>query len=394
MTSDPDRPDNPDPPRPDPDPGDGPPAEELPFAEEIADIPVVVPVGGPGAPPPRPRRPVPHPNLGWAILWNLGFAAVVFGSIIGLVLAAMVVLIVADDPAVKAAPATPNQIPRPLADVLAVGFVIAYVLGLIFSVIALRAVAGRDWPRQVGLRRPPAVFVLLTVVGLPGFVLISDGLARLLVSVFGNPESLNQDEVLRDVFGPFPWWFAVLAIGVCPGVVEEVWCRGFLGRGLIGRHGWAAGVVVTSLFFGLLHIFPPWYVIVTGAMGVGLHLVYLASRSLWIPILLHTLNNSLAALGMIRVLHLDRVDRNAQASPALVYLLALGLLAFVGVAMWTARVRVVPKDPDAPAWEPPFPGVAHPPPGANAVLRPGRVSGAAVVMAVVVLGVLVYVLTR
>jgi membrane protease YdiL (CAAX protease family) len=392
MTSDPDRPDDPDPPRPDPSPGNGPPHEELLFAEEMDDIPVVMPVAEPVAPSRRPGRPAPHPGFWWAHLWTLGFAAVLFGSIIVIVLVAAVVLTVTDDPALKGAGA--NQIPRPLADVLAVSFVIAYVLGLGFSVLALRVVAGRDWRRQVGLRRPPALFVFLTVVGLPGFMLLSDGLAKLLVGVFGTPETLNQDEVLRDVFGPFPWWFAVLAIGVCPGVVEEVWCRGFLGRGLVGRHGWVAGVLFSSYFFGLLHVFPPWYVIVTAAMGIGLHLVYLASRSLWVPILLHTLNNSLAALGMIRVLRLDRADQNIQASPAVVYLLAAGLLAFVGVAMWTARVRVVPKDPDAPVWQPPFPGVAHPPPGTNAVLRPGRVSVAAVMMSLVLLGMLVYVLAR
>jgi hypothetical protein len=113
-----------------------------------------------------------------------------------------------------------------------------------------------------------------------------------------------------------------------------------------------------------------------------------------VPILLHTLNNSVAALGMIRVIPLDRVEQNLQSAPAVAYLLAVGLLVFVGIAMWTARVRAEPLDPDEPPWEPPFPGVAHPPPGANALLRPGRVSVAAVMASVVLAGVLLSLLTR
>jgi membrane protease YdiL (CAAX protease family) len=392
---DPDRPNDPDPPRPDPGPGNGPPPEELPFADEI-DIPVVMPVAEPVAPSRRPGRPIPHPGFWWAILWTLGFAAVLFGSMIGLTLVAAFVLSAGGEPLLKGGEAggKPNQLARPLANVLAVSIVIAYLLALAFSLVALRVVAGRDWPRQVGLRRPPRLFVFLVVVGLPGFTLASDGIARVLIELLGRSEAMNQDQLMRDLFASFPWWFAVLAIGVGPGVVEEVWCRGFLGRGLVGRYGWAGGVVLASLFFGTLHAWPPAYVLTTAVMGVGLHLVYLASRSLWVPILLHTLNNSAAVLASIGVLRLDRVDQNIQASPALVYLLAGGLLAFVGIAMWTGRVRVVPKDPDAPVWQPPFPGVAHPPPGANAVLRPGRVSVAAVMMAVALLGLLVYVLAR
>jgi hypothetical protein len=186
----------------------------------------------------------------------------------------------------------------------------------------------------------------------------------------------------------------VLEIGVGPGVVEELWCRGFLGRGLVGRYGWPAGILLASLFFGLLHMYPLGYVLVTAVMGVGLHLVYLASRSLWVPMVLHTLNNSLAVLLTVGVIPAGRLEQNLAAAPVLIPLLGACVLVFVGVAMATGRVRLVPADPSLPAWEPPYPGVADPPPGANAVLRAGRPSPVATVLAVAASGILVYLLCR
>jgi membrane protease YdiL (CAAX protease family) len=390
----------------DPQPPDGPPPdepEELPFGLPLDDrgpdevVPVVIPVAGgdiPVAEPVRrPRPQKPQPQFGWGLLWTLGFAFVLFGVVIGVLIIAVIDLVVSGDKSLQNV-GDPNKLPPSLAGPLAFSFGLSYACGLIFALIALRIVAGRDWARQIGLRRPPLLHVALALVALPGFVLASDGLAQLFTRLFGMPEGMDQAQMLRDMFSQFPWWCAVLAIGVGPGVVEELWCRGFLGRGFVGRYGWVGGVLLASLFFGLLHMFPPWYVLVTACMGVGLHLIYLASRSLWVPIILHALNNSIAALGATGHLPLEQVERNAEAAPALVYLLAVGLLVFVGVAMATARVRVVPVDPNAPPWEPPFPGVVHPPPGANARLQTGCPSPAAVVFALAILGVLVYLLSR
>jgi membrane protease YdiL (CAAX protease family) len=364
--------------------------DDLPLGEPLEPgegehIPAVLPV-----PVAWPRRPQPH--FGWALLWTLGFAVVLFGTMIGIVVVAAVVVAVRDGTAALSAEG--GTIPPALADVMAVSVPVAYLAGLGFTLLALRVVAGRDWRRQVGLRRPPLLHVFLAVIALPAFVMASNGLAQLLMELFGSAGDANQDEALRELLQPFPWWFAVLAIGVCPGVVEELWCRGFLGRGLVGRYGWPVGILLTSLFFGLLHVFPPWYVVVTATMGVGLHLVYLASRSLWVPILLHTLNNSLATLMSVGVIPTERLDQNTAQAPVLFYLLGAGLLVSVGVAIYTGRVRLVPADPSAPLWEPPFPGVAHPPPGANAVLRTGQVSRAAVALAVTSFVAFVYLLAR
>jgi hypothetical protein len=97
--------------------------------------------------------------------------------------------------------------------------------------------------------------------------------------------------------------------------------------------------------------------------------------------LLHALNNSISVLISIGAISGARLERNMDASPILAGMLALGLLVFVGVALATGRARVVPIDPSLPTWQPHFPGVAHPPPGANGVVRAGRTSPAALIFA-------------
>lgn len=375
-------------------------SESIPPDEPKAEPPLVLPYEPEAEPPvvhPEPVRPAPkaQPHLGWAILWNLGFAIVLFGTLIAIVIGAVIVLIAMGDQRIKNMGAEGEPaIPRPLADTLAISFPIGYLAGLAFALVALRVVVGRDWPRQIGLRRPALVHVVLVIVALPGFIIASEFVAATLIKLFGSGEGESQEKMLRELFLPFPWWFAVFAIGVCPGVVEELWCRGFLGRGLVGRYGWPLGIALTSLFFGMLHMFPIWYVIVTGTMGVGLHLIYLATKSLWASMLLHALNNSISALVSIGVISGGRMDRNLDANPLLAGLLAFGLLVFAGVALGTGRARVVPIDPTLPAWEPPFPGVAHPPPGANGVVRAGRTSPVALMGAIACCIALVFLLVH
>jgi tetratricopeptide (TPR) repeat protein len=79
-------------------------------------------------------------------------------------------------------------------------------------------------------------------------------------------------------------------------VSEELFFRGFLGRGLVARFGAIGGILLTSLLFAVSHI-DPVQVSYTFLLGILLHFVYLTTKSLVGPILLHTLYN---AVGITR----------------------------------------------------------------------------------------------
>jgi membrane protease YdiL (CAAX protease family) len=315
------------------------------------------------------------------LLLTIGFAVVLFGTMIGLVLLAMGWIAMSEgveslqgDP--KAAQGSVASIPPVIARVLAWSFPIAYAAALGYAVLVLSWVVGRGWTRRVGLRHVPVIHVVLALIALPGFILGSDFIARVLFQAFGKGELLDQSGQLGELFRSFHWTFVVLALGVGPGIVEELWCRGFLGRGFVSRYGWLRGVALASFFFGLLHAYPPAYVLTTAAMGLGLHFAYAMSRSLWVPMMVHTLNNSFAGLIAVGAIPSEGMDRALTERLPVLAILTVAVLALSALAMWSARLRLVAAvELGASDSAQPIPrGVMVPPAETGIILERSRIS--------------------
>ncbi len=132
--------------------------------------------------------------------------------------------------------------------------------------------------------------------------------------------------------------------------------------------GAGGGPPLPPFFFGAIHVDPQQgtYAML---MGIPLHLVYLATRSLWLPILIHILNNS-AAVVHDKIPGLDQVLPALDIlSPPMVASASLLFLA-VGWTLYVSRARLVhSEDAGVYPWRPSFPGVEHPPDEANAILH-------------------------
>lgn len=367
--------------------------------EREPDPPTVTPVA----------RPRPQPNFWWSLLACVGLVVVQTVAVLIVWVGVWVVLCVAaggslqqniqDDTngyqqvaAPRAAGDTPPAaFPQRLAWGMMAGVVAGHLAILLYAFVLVRWVFGRRWPRRVGLRRPGVAQLLIAwLVFLPGLMFSTEGLYALLLRLTGwewNP-SMQTTLAAADAV---PVWLAVLAIAVGPGVAEELFCRGFLGHGLVGRRGWVVGVLLTSALFGLLHL-DPLYVVVTGVIGAGLHFTLATSRSLWVPVVLHTTNN---ALGLLTVKLASVLPPEFVAPPppeliALRYGSGAALLALGGWAVWSCRVTVVPVDGDPDGWRPAYPGVAVPPPGSGFTPQPGRLNLLPVLLAVLPMAGVVY----
>lgn len=84
---------------------------------------------------------------------------------------------------------------------------------------------------------------------------------------------------------------AVVGVIVIP-VIEEAIFRGVIMRRLAERWGVTSGVVISSIVFGIAH-FDPIGMFVVGVIMSGL---YFQTRTLWVPIFCHVLNNGLSFL--------------------------------------------------------------------------------------------------
>jgi membrane protease YdiL (CAAX protease family) len=193
----------------------------------------------------------------------------------------------------------------------------------------------------------------------PGFIILSSGLQELAQKITGiQPSAVSQ--TLSDLFRSYPWFLTFLAVALGPGVVEELWCRGFLGRGLTARYGTIGGVLVTSTLFGLIHLDLSLLIPIT-LMGVFLHFVYLTSRSLGISILLHTMNNGISVFATLAgVASVFEADSHEHCLG--IYLMSFALVCSGSIALWTSRPRLLLHQSltvETPLTTPELPGSAH-----------------------------------
>lgn len=408
-------PDHP-PPLPDPEPPPLPADEVIELVPEVEPVPVVRPVR-------RRRRPEPpQPGFWMAVAWCFGLLASLYIPLVvaGLLTFAVLAFSSGDvrafwqaeskqmEKVVGAGQAKPPRDPPSMPDgisySLALGMAAGHAGSLTFTLLLLRFGIGPEWRRKVALRRPPVVPLVLSLMILPGLMLthaaVHAGLhetAEAVMRTFdpkADLDSGSMDSQLKAMLAPWPLWLAVLIIGVGPGVIEEFFCRGFLGRGLVARFGPVGGVLLTSMLFGMLHL-APLYAVGTMVMGALLHATYLATRSLWVPVLLHFLNNSLTVLAVLGVRTLRGLAVEPTELPAVVYLLGFALTGVGMWALWSARGRLVPADaepgPDEPQpWRQEFPGVELPPAQSGVVVRHRLPNPIAVLLTLAALGGLLY----
>jgi membrane protease YdiL (CAAX protease family) len=275
---------------------------------------------------------------------------------------------------------------------LAIPILLAEVITTVFALITLRIFLGKTWPRLIALRWPSLIHLGLVLIGLPGMLILPNLVHRFAKDI-GFPVFEDPEQMAR-FLGNWSLWFGVLVIGLGPGLSEELWCRGFLGRGLVGNYGPLWGVLLTSLLFGLLHVDLA-HAVATAVIGVWLHFVYLMSRSLLIPMMLHALNNSTAVFLAGIQLRLEGNEAHPESAvlpnsfclqiyeplafveqlssdhPLILLAGSLALLSGVCWALYKSRARLVATVDAATPWRPDFPGVEYPPPGsATMVFRP------------------------
>jgi membrane protease YdiL (CAAX protease family) len=356
-----------------------------PFMQRATQAPP--PTGYTLQPPPHREPRKPHPGFWWSLLWCIGFVLVT--QVPGAIVAVMIIvfLSVTNKSLLEQAG---NATPGPLAvysspggvAAFAAAFVVNELLVVGVSLLVIRLVVGPDWPRRLALRRPGLIHSALVVLSLPALVLLGNLTYEILRSVLHLPSfsdlGLGGMEEMVKVFNKWPWGLAVLVIGLGPGIGEELWCRGFLGRGLVGRYGVFWGVLASSFFFGLIHV-DPCQGTMAMIMGLWLHFVYLTTRSLLAPMFLHFCNNSLAVVAS-RLPLLGQIEDNAIDIPWYVFAAAAVLLAAVAYALYQSRARLAPANGEGPDfWQPPYPSVEYPPPGSGTTVVHPRPSTTVVV---------------
>ena len=101
-------------------------------------------------------------------------------------------------------------------------------------------------------------------------------------------------DVMQQITGG-PFWSSFLVTAIFAPVFEEWLCRGMVLRGLLAKvkPGWA--IVISALFFALIHM-NPWQALNAFIIGLIMGYIYYRSGSLWLTMLIHFVNNGFAVI--------------------------------------------------------------------------------------------------
>jgi membrane protease YdiL (CAAX protease family) len=244
-------------------------------------------------------------------------------------------------------------------------------MSVVFAALVItRAKLGKQWLRVVCLRRIGWTHSVCTLLLVPVAMVLAARVAwgvTLIYEAMGVSESaLAFSQAFGDFEGllslmPFPAaaLYVIVFVGLFPAIGEEVFFRGFLGRGLIARYGVASGIVLTSVLFGAMH-FHPIQGVATITSGIVFHLVFLWSRSLGASILMHAVNNSiLGMLGLIELPFSMVLPSLQDLGSGPLTLAALASLLTLGLLLYRVRVRWIL--PDNTVWAPGYVASEMPP---------------------------------
>ncbi len=188
------------------------------------------------------------------------------------------------------------------------------------------------------------------------------------------PEELL--EALRDFLvtdDPLRILWLLFLVAFTPAVCEEVLFRGVLLSGTRRRFTAVWAVVLNGLIFGLFHLSPQtgFRILPTAWLGILLALVVWRTRSIWLAIGMHFLNNAAVLLTTVAPGLRDQFAEVNQAPPPILLPIALVLLAIGLYTLWTVppaqSVRSGSRGGARPGSFSPLPGEGPrrtgPPPG-------------------------------
>jgi CAAX protease family protein len=153
--------------------------------------------------------------------------------------------------------------------------------------------------QALGFRRYRFGNAVLQVVVLMIGIFAINTLYSYLITVFHLNLQTNDQLVLQQSkVAPLTTYATLFAAVVIAPFCEEVFFRGFVFPGL--RHGMSVGwaILVSSLLFAVAHADPGSFPVLF-VIGLALAFLRWRTRSLWPCILLHMLNNGIAALVIV-----------------------------------------------------------------------------------------------
>jgi len=134
------------------------------------------------------------------------------------------------------------------------------------------------------------IMVLISI----SIIAIQTGIVSPIVS------SLPMPEIMKKIFLEFAnqnGIFSFIVIVIAAPIIEELIFRGIILNGLLQRYSPVKSIIISSVLFGIVHL-NPWQFISALIIGLFSGWVYYRTRKLTLSIMIHSVNNLFAFVGM------------------------------------------------------------------------------------------------
>ena len=109
------------------------------------------------------------------------------------------------------------------------------------------------------------------------------------------PEAPQWFEDAMNAIMDAPVWLTLISVSVFAPLFEEWLCRGLVLRGLLQKKSPTAAIIISAIFFAILHM-NPWQAVPAFILGTLFGYVYYKTGSLKLTMLMHCVNNTFAVI--------------------------------------------------------------------------------------------------
>ena len=169
-------------------------------------------------------------------------------------------------------------------------FIPAFLYASVRSRLNEHAGAGVPLDSNEGLKGKTTLYIFTCVFATIATAYIVEPVMTLLPPM---PQWLKtqMDLITKNM----PLWASLISVSVFAPLFEEWLCRGLVLRGLLGRMKPVWAIVISALFFAVLHA-NPWQAVPAFILGALFGYVYYRTGSLKLTMLMHCANNTLSVI--------------------------------------------------------------------------------------------------
>lgn len=168
---------------------------------------------------------------------------------------------------------------------------------------------------------------LLLIPAAIGVIIVASYINTVAMSFFDVSEAYDALVGFDGMYEGYQIVLLYVTTALVPAFCEEFLFRGTILANLT-PYGKRGAVIISSILFGLMHQ-NPYQIIYTVAAGMLLGMAYIKTESIWLPTIMHFINNAYSVTNQVIYANLEPTLANSILVVGQLFAVAIGIAAFV-----------------------------------------------------------------